>query len=263
MKLRVATPRDGLQWMLSGVRLARQQTIGLAGLFGLMIFGLALFLGLPWVGPLLVAVLLPALSAGWVEAAAAVQAGGRPLPSHLIGPLRSAARPTLLRLGGLNAAATFVMLLLADALDPGMTDAWTVMRDNDTTAEATLDAITALQEGMVLRAVLLLPVVLTIWHAPVIIVRTGASLGKALFVSATASWRNLGAFVVYGVCWVLADLVLSLLLGGLMAALGLGQAAMLLVLPGAMIFSGAFYASLKASVDGCIDFEDAPPTAGN
>jgi len=58
------------------------------------------------------------------------------------------------------------------------------------------------------------------------------------------------------VCWALADLVLSLLLAGLLAALGLGQVAMLLVLPGAMIFSGAFYASLKASVDGCIDFED-------
>jgi hypothetical protein len=30
---------------------------------------------------------------------------------------------------------------------------------------------------------------------------------------------------------------------------------MVLVLPGAMVFSGAFYASLKASVDGCIDFD--------
>ena len=42
---------------------------------------------------------------------------------------------------------------------------------------------------------------------------------------------------------------------GLPVALGLGQAAMLLVLPGAMVFSGAFYASLKASIDGCIDFD--------
>lgn len=255
MKLRVATPRDGLQWMLSGVQLARQQTLGLAGLFGMMVFGMALLLGLPWIGPLLVAALLPALTAGWVDAAAAVQAGQRPLPTHLIGPLRSAARPALLQLGAVNAVGSFVLLLLADALDPGMADAWEVMRDSDTSAEATLDAIGALQQGMVLRAVLLLPLVLTLWHAPVVIVRTGAGVGKALFISATASWRNLGAFVVYGVCWVVADLVLSLLLAGLLAALGLGQAAMLLVLPGAMVFSGAFYASLKASIDGCIDFD--------
>jgi uncharacterized membrane protein len=90
----------------------------------------------------------------------------------------------------------------------------------------------------------------------VVITRTGASLGKALFISATASGRNLGAFVVYGLSWVAADLVLSLLLGGLLAALGLGQAVVLFVLPGAMIFSAAFYASLRASIDGCIDFED-------
>ena len=256
MKLRVTSPRDGLQWMLSGVRLVRQQPLGLAGLFGMMVFGLALLMGLPWIGPVLVAVLLPAMTAGWVEAAAAAQSGQRPLPTHLIGPLRSPARPALLQLGGLNAVGSFLLLLLADALDPGMADAWNVMRDSNTTAEATLDAIGALQQGMVLRAVLLLPLVLAIWHAPVILVRGGTGLVKALFVSAYASWLNLGAFVVYGVCWVLADLVLSLLLAGLLAALGLGQAAMLLVLPGAMIFSGAFYASLKASVDGCIDFED-------
>jgi hypothetical protein len=102
---------------------------------------------------------------------------------------------------------------------------------------------------------LMLPLVLTLWHAPMVIVRTGAGVGKALFISATATWRNLGAFVVYGVAWLLADLVLSLLLAGLLAALGLGQLAMVLVLPGAMVFSGAFYASLKASVDGCIDFD--------
>ncbi len=255
MKLRVASPRDGLQWMLSGVHLARQQTLGLASLFGLMVFGMALLLGLPWIGPVLVAMLLPALSAGWVEAATAVQAGQRPLVTHLIGPLRSASRAALLQLGGVNAVGTFLLLLLADALDPGMADAWATMRDSETSADATLDAIGALQQGMVLRAMLMLPLVLTLWHAPMVIVRTGAGVGKALFISATATWRNLGAFVVYGVAWLLADLVLSLLLAGLLAALGLGQLAMVLVLPGAMVFSGAFYASLKASVDGCIDFD--------
>ena len=255
MKLRVASPRDGLQWMLSGVHLARQQTLGLASLFGLMVFGMALLLGLPWIGPVLVAVLLPALSAGWVDAAAAVQAEQRPLVTHLIGPLRSTSRAALLQLGAVNAAGSFLLLLLADALDPGMADAWTTMRDSETSADATLDAIGALQQGLVLRAVLMLPLVLTLWHAPMVVVRTGAGVGKALFISATATWRNLGAFVVYGVAWILADLVLSLLLAGLLTALGLGQLAMVLVLPGAMVFSGAFYASLKASVDGCIDFD--------
>lgn len=256
MKLRVTSPRDGLQWMLSGVRLVRQQPLGLAGLFGMMVFGLALLLGLPWIGPVLVAVLLPVMTVGWVEATGAMQSGQRPQPSHLFNPLRSPARRTLLKLGGLHALASFLLLMLADLLDPGMGEVWDTLRSDDSTAEATVAAIGDLQQGMVLRAALLLPVVLTFWHAPVVIARTDAGLGKALFISATASWRNLGTFVVYGLCWVMADLVLSLVLSGLLAALGLGQAAMLFVLPSAMIFSAAFYASLKASIEGCIDFED-------
>jgi hypothetical protein len=255
MKLRVTSPKDGLQWMLSGVRLVRQQPLGLAGLFGMMVFGLALLMGLPWIGPVLVAALLPAMTAGWVVATTAAQSGERPLPTHLIGPLRSAARPALLRLGGLHALASFLLLTLADLLDPDMGSAWSALRSEESTSEAALDAIGALQQGMVLRAALLLPVALVFWHAPVVITRTGASLGKALFISATASGRNLGAFVVYGLSWVAADLVLSLLLGGLLAALGLGQAVVLFVLPGAMVFSAAFYASLKASIEGCIDFD--------
>ena len=36
---------------------------------------------------------------------------------------------------------------------------------------------------------------------------------------------------------------------------GLGQAAMLVVLPGALLFSAAFYASLQGSIDGCLDLD--------
>jgi hypothetical protein len=257
MKLRLAAPKDGVQWMLGGVRLVRREPLALAGLFGLMIFGLGLVLGLPWVGPVLVGMLLPALTAGWVDTAAAMQAGERPAPQHLFGPLRNAAiRPALIRLGGWHALCSLLMLLLAELLDAGMNTAWDTLRDSDSSNEATLEAIATLQRGMVLRAALLLPVVLTFWHAPVIVARTGMDAGKALFISANASWRNLGAFVVYGLCWVGADLVLSLLLGGLLGALGLGQAALLLVLPGALLFSAAFYASLQGTTEGCIDFSD-------
>lgn len=250
MKLRVATPRDGVQWMLSGIRLARQHPLGLAGLFVLQIFGLALLLSLPWIGPVLVAAMLPALSAGWVQVSTALQAGDRPQPLQLLEPLRTVARPALLRLGALNALGSFLLLMLADLIDPSMAEAWSTMHED------TPNAIGALQQGMVLRAALLLPLTLTLWHAPVILMRTDAGLGKALFISANATWRNFGAFVVFGVCWLVADLVLSLLLAGLLTALGLGPVALLLVLPCAIVFSAAFYASLRASVEGCIDFEN-------
>jgi hypothetical protein len=256
MKLRPTTPKDGVQWMLGGVRLVRREPLALAGLFSLMVFGLGLVMGLPWIGPVAVGVLLPALTAGWVEVARAMQAGQRPAPQQLLGPLRSAsARPALLKLGGLHALCALLMLTLGDLIDPGLDAAWQTMRDPDASSEATLQAIGSLQQAVVLRSALLLPVALTFWHAPAILVRTGVSVGQALFVSANASWRNLGAFVVYGLCWIGADLVLSVLLGGLLGALGLGPAAMLVVLPGALLFSAAFYASLQGSIDGCLDLD--------
>lgn len=255
MKLRLASAKDGVQWMLGGVRLVRREPLLLTGLFGLMVFGLGLVMGLPWIGPVTVGVLLPALTAGWVEVARAMQAGQRPAPQQLLGPLRSAARPALLKLGGLHALCVLLMLTLGDLIDPGLDAAWQTMRDPDASTEATMQAIGALQQAVVLRSALLLPVALTFWHAPAILVRTGVSVGQALFVSANASWRNLGAFVVYGLCWIGADLVLSVLLGGLLGALGLGQAAMLVVLPGALLFSAAFYASLQGSIDGCLDLD--------
>ena len=266
MKLRSTRPREGAQWMLSGLRAVRQQPLGLAGLVGFMTLNLGLMLTLPWVGALLVAVLLPALTAGWVHTLDANAAGKRPTISGLLAPLLSPRRGALLRLGLLYALAGWAVLVLADVIDPSLPDAWDVLRSDETGADAEEQMATAmqnLQTGMLLRLTMLVPVTLLFWHAPVIIHRESASVAKALFASALASWRNLGAFVVYGVCWALADLALSLLLGGTLGLLGLPQLAMLLAVPVALLFSAAFYASLHASVLGCLDFSAPDDPSGN
>lgn len=257
MKLRTTRPLEGTRWMMSGLQAVRRQPLGLAGLVGFMTLNLGLMLTLPWVGALLVAVLLPALTAGWVHTLEASAADKRPTISGLLAPLLSPRRGALLRLGLLYALAGWAVLVLADVIDPSLPDAWDALRSDQTGAgaeEQMANAMQSLQTGMLLRLTMLVPVTLLFWHAPVIIHREGASVAKALFASALASWRNLGAFVVYGVCWALADLALSLLLGGTLGLLGLPQLAMFLAVPVALLFSAAFYASLRASVLGCLDF---------
>lgn len=257
MKLLTVRPLEGARWMLSGLLAVRRQPIGLAGLVGFMTLNLGLMLSLPWVGPLLVALLLPALTAGWVHTLEASAAERRPTVSGLLAPLLSPRRGALLRLGLLYALVAWGMLMLADVIDPSLPDAWDALRSNATGTEAEermAEAMQSLQTGMLLRLTMLMPVALLFWHAPVIIHREGAGVAKALFASALASWRNLGAFVTYGVCWALADLALSLLLGGVLGLMGLPQLAMLLAVPVALLFSAAFYASLYASVLGCLDF---------
>ena len=67
MKLRQTSPRDGLRWMMTGLTRLRAAPMALSGLFAMVMLLLSLLLGLPWVGPLLVALLLPALGAGWYQ----------------------------------------------------------------------------------------------------------------------------------------------------------------------------------------------------
>jgi hypothetical protein len=259
IKLRSAPALEGGRWMLSGVQLVRRAPLTLLGLMGFMFFGLGLLLALPWVGPVLVGVLMPALSGGWVLAVDALRSGRRPTPTHLMQPLLGRERWHLLTLGALHAAAAALTLGLAELIDPGLQQAWRNAMAADLGDDARMAAFQALQSGMLLRMALIVPVLLLFWHAPVILLREGGSVGRALFASAVASVRNLGAFVVYGAAWVVADLLLSLLLGVLLAALGLAPWAPFFAMPAALFFSAAFYASLHASVQGCIDFADLPP----
>ncbi|HMZ01829.1 MAG TPA: BPSS1780 family membrane protein [Burkholderiaceae bacterium] len=258
IKLRSAPALEGGRWMLSGVQLARRAPLSLLGLMGFMFFGLGLLLALPWIGPLLVGVLMPALSGGWVLAVEALRAGRRPTPTHLMLPLFGRDRARLLLLGGLHAAAAALTLGLAELIDPGLQAAWRSAMGPDVADEARLAAFQALQSGMLLRMALIVPVLLLFWHAPVILLREGGSVARALFASAVASVRNLAAFVIYGAAWVAADLLLSLTLGVLLAALGLAAWAPFFAMPAALFFSAAFYASLHASVYGCLSFEEPP-----
>lgn len=261
MKLRRATAREGALWMKSGVMLLLRHPLALSGQFALTMLLMGMLLGLPWIGPLLVGALLPLLTAGWVHEVQALQAGQPASLGHLLAPLRSPARPRLLKLGALHAVLAFVLLGLADLVDPGLEAAWDVLRsgDEDQRTEAeVMAAIGDLQGSMVLRALLMVPLSLLFWHAPVLVHRENMAIPKALFASALASWRNLGAFGVYALAWAGADVALSMLLGGLLTLLGLQQLVMLLAMPVALMFSTAFYASLAATVEGCLEIDAAP-----
>jgi hypothetical protein len=258
MKLKQASALEGMRWMRQGVQLAYRQPLTFAGLMGFMLFGLGLLLALPLVGPVLVGVLMPTLSAGWVLAVETHHGGRRPTPLLLLQPLTLPTRTPLLILGALHAVAVTGVLWLADIIDPDLQDAWRTAMGGDAAGdladEARLSAMQALQSGMLLRLVAIVPVALVFWHAPVILLREGGSVPRALFASALASFRNLGAFVVYALSWAAADLTLSVVLGGLLALLGLAQWAVFFAMPVALFFSAAFYASLHASVHGCLDF---------
>lgn len=272
MRLRQAPAREGVEWMRSGVEQWRRQPMALTSQLALMVLSLGMLMGLPWIGLVLVLTLLPALSAGWVHTIEHIQptaSGPRVSLRLLLAPLLSPARSRLLMLGTLYAAAVLGVLTLVNALDPSMLEAWDLL-NTDPPADASAReaheqslarALGSLQQGMLLRVLALTPVALAFWHAPVILHRENASVAKALFGSTLASLRNLGAFGVYALCWGLADAVVSLVLGGGLAMLGLQSVAMVVALPVGLMFSTAFYASLHATVHGCLTWETPPNEA--
>ena len=81
-------------------------------------------------------------------------------------------------------------------------------------------------------------------------------LGCFLAFGAVSAAIGLPAFVVYGLSWLVADLLLSSVVGLIAAAIGQPQIVLLLVLPAAVLFASAFYASLHASVHACIEFDE-------
>jgi hypothetical protein len=255
MKLRNTRARDGLAWTLDGLRWLRRQPLHLTGLFGVMLFSLALLSRLPLIGPVLVTALLPMLTAGWVHVVEQMrQHDAKATPGLLFAPLleNTPQRITLLKVGLLHGLFMLLVLAVVDLLDPSFEQAWKDIADA-ATDEATNRAMQDLQIGMLWRQVIVVPIALIFWHAPVLVHRDAMGLGKALFGSALATLRNLGAFMVYGASWLL----LSSLMVGVLALIGSPQVVLMLAVPLAMVMSAGFYASLHASVHGCIDFGDA------
>jgi hypothetical protein len=260
MKLRSARALDGLLWLRAGVRQVVHNPLRHLAMVSVMMMMMGVLMSLPVVGVALGFAILPSFTAGWVFSTHAAGLGLPPGPGRLFVVLTSPRRSVFVWLGLLYAAAALVVLALADLLDPGLADQWQLLFGGQASAEAAGTALEAVQSGVMLRGAMLLPVMLFFWHAPVILMRTSDSLPKALFASALGSLRNLGAFAVYGLAWVMADVISSSVLGVVLTALAVEpQFAILLALPMALLLTAAFYASLHASVEGCLVIEGGPP----
>lgn len=101
-----------------------------------------------------------------------------------------------------------------------------------------------LQFSLLLRLVLFMPLSLLFWHAPALVHWGGVPVGKSLFFSVVACWRNWAAFLGYGLAWSLVVLVFGVVTTMLFLLIGQPQLVPLAVMPAALMFSTVFYASL-------------------
>ena len=133
----------------------------------------------------------------------------------------------------------------------------------DAPAIAALLADPQLQLGLLLRFGLASLLSLPFWHAPALVHWGDQGVGKALFFSTMACWRNIGAFTVYGLAWGGAILLFGALANVLAALLQQAQLIALAAVPAGLLFSTVFYASLYFTFTDCFapDASATPETA--
>jgi hypothetical protein len=252
MKLRVVPASRGWTWAQQGLMLCMKQPMGLVSLLGLIITLAMLLWAFQVVGLIIAVMGMPLFWMSFMLAARRVVQGERISPAVLIEPLRDPAqRMAWLKLGGMYALGVVAVSVLASVLGPDMqalADAVEAASKSDT---PTSDPV--ILQSVLWRVALSLPLSLAFWHTPALIHWAKVPPVKALFFSVVASWRNLGAFVVYGACWT--GVVVA---GGALVQVVTAIVPESLVSTLATVFTGmwiaaAFYSSLYFSVTDCFE----------
>ncbi|HKX94223.1 MAG TPA: BPSS1780 family membrane protein [Methylibium sp.] len=261
MRLKTVPARAGLTWVRAGLRVFARQPLVFGALFGLTGFGALMLAQLPLVGPVLALALMPAATLAFMLTTRSVLDGRAPTAAQLLAPWRDALqRRRLIALGFAYALAAIVALLAVQAIDGGRFDAaLQSVADGTATPETLQDA--NLGSGLLLRMVVVAVLSLVFWHAPALVHWGRMAVPKAVFASVVACLRSVGAFAVLGLAWFGIVVAYTLVAQAVFALLGSPQSATLALLPGAMMFSTVFYASLYFTFVDSFELDEPADTA--
>jgi hypothetical protein len=211
----VVPARDGFDWIRLSLRLFRLQWLRYCSLAAAFIL-ITQFLG-ALSGGLLAFFLKPILSVGFLAATWHHERGETPELKHLFAGFRS-------NLGALLPLGLFYLLGLLVAVTvavyaTGM-DIRVIIEAQSSGDTKSIDRET-LQNFMLVTALVMLPVNAALWFAPALVVFSDAGSLRAILVSFTACFRNIGALVMYGIALlgvlivaVIAIAPLLLIVGG-------------------------------------------------
>lgn len=260
MKLRINPASQGFAWARQGWQVCARQPMAYAGLVGMVIAGALLLAGIPLIGPIVVVGLMPLAWMGFMLATQRVVVQERLTPGVMVDAVKSPGptRAAFAKLGIAYVVGTFVVMLLAQLLGPGAEALAEALEQASSTEEVMADP--RFVQDMAWRLGLTWPLSLLFWHTPALTLWAKLPLGKALFFSAVACWRNLGAFVVYGASWLVAMMGLALLARVVQETIAMPMLANMLTFAGVLWLVSCFYASLYFSVVDC--FEN-PKQAGD
>ncbi len=169
---------------------------------------------LPVIGALAASLVIPGLSVGLMQAARDLERGQPIALSTLFDGLKRNTR-TLLALGALYLGVTIAILGLSALVDGG--ELLRFMLASKAVDREEIEGTNFLLPSLFVM-ILMAPVLMAYWFAPVLAAWHGLGVGKSLFFSFIACWLNWRAFLAYGAAMVLVAGVIPGLVFGLLAA---------------------------------------------
>ncbi len=243
MKLHIVPARQGILWVKLGMRTFFRQPLALTGLFFIFMAAMSVISMVPLVGNVLALALLPGATLGLMVATQEALKGQFPMPSVLLAGFRAgrAQLRAMLILGALYALG-FVGVLGLSALADGGKFAQMYLFGGAVGSEVFQDP--AFETAAMVALLFYMPLSLLFWFAPALVYWNNVSPMKSLFFSMVACIRNIGAFTVYSLVWMLAFMVIGL---GVVLVAGLSgseEAVGLVLYPSAMVMAAMFFSSI-------------------
>ncbi|MBS1160432.1 MAG: putative transrane protein [Proteobacteria bacterium] len=246
MRAQTLPAAAGWRWIATGFAIFRRNPPILAMLVLSYWFTLLFLNILPVIGALAASLVVPGLSVGLMQAARNLERGQPAGLQTLYGGLRENSK-TLLALGALYLLCTLGILGLSALVDGGDLLHY-MLASNRLERAAVEDADLVIPALFV--ALLLLPVMMAYWFAPVLAAWHRLPLGKSLFFSFIACWLNWRPFLAYGVALLLvAGLIPGILLGILLILFPAAQGFIttVVVVPMVLLIAPVTFASFYAA----------------
>ncbi|WP_298294570.1 BPSS1780 family membrane protein [Thiomonas sp.] len=222
MQLRTVPAREGLLWVQSGFRrLARQPWAALLMILAYVVVT-GLVSALPVIGLVFPLFAVQFGTIGFMQASRQIALNQAVWPTVLLTGLR--AGPSVLRnlllLGALYTVAVLLVLGLGALFDGGAMLRLLLLGDKPPASAVTGGG---LRLGAIVATLAYIPVSLAFWLAPPLITWHGMPAFKALFFSFVLCLRNLKAFAVYALQWLVLFLSVPTLIVLVASLLGAGD----------------------------------------
>jgi hypothetical protein len=176
--------------------------------YGIILFIVFAVLGfIPFIGGLVGSLVAPVFVGGWMLAARKVDTGGTLEVGDLFEGFKAKVQP-LVVLGALLLAAAIVIGLVVGAL--GFGSAMGFMMGGAQSSAGMAAAMGAGMLAMLVMTVLGFVVAMAFWYAPALVVFRGVAPVDALKASFAASLKNIVAFLLYGILYIIAAIVASI-----------------------------------------------------